>query len=368
MNRREFLQASTATAAYAAAQSTSAQTVAPGKPARLGFDTYSIRAFGWKDFQLLDYAASLKLDAIQFSSLGDYTSLEPEHLRKVRDRAAQLGILIDGGTGCICSLSKSFSKSGGSSEDALRKGLRACNLVGAKVMRCFMGAGSDRDDPAHLEACMAETIRACRAVRSEAMDLNVKIAIENHSGDMQAREVRAIIEAAGKEYVGSCLDSGNPMWVVEDPLVTMEVLGPYCVTMHTRDSVVFEHPRGASAQWVVLGEGVVDFPRFLEMKSRLCPDAPLHLEVITGRPPQVLPYLETDFWNRFPNAMAKDFARFVALAKHGHPLMTPMVIEDAPGTKRPEFTAALREQQRVDLEKSLEFAKKQLGAGIQWRG
>ena len=31
---------------------------------RLGLNTYSIRALRWHDLQLLEYAASLKLDAI----------------------------------------------------------------------------------------------------------------------------------------------------------------------------------------------------------------------------------------------------------------------------------------------------------------
>lgn len=38
--------------------------------------------------------------------------------------------------------------------------------------------------------------------------------------------------------------------------------------------------------------------------------------------------------------------------------MAPMVIEDAPGERIPEYQAALKRQQMVDLERSLEFAKK----------
>ena len=41
----------------------------------------------------------------------------------------------------------------------------------------------------------------------------------------------------------------------------------------------------------------------------------------------------------------------------GRPFMGNMVVEDAAGQKTPEFAAALREQQRIDLERSLEFAK-----------
>jgi hypothetical protein len=158
------------------------------------------------------------------------------------------------------------------------------------------------------------------------------------------------------------------MWVVEDPLVSLEVLAPYVVTSHVRDSAVYEHPRGAAAQWTALGDGSVDFHKFMERYRELCPKAAMQLEIITGRPPQVLPYLEPDFWKAFPKTKASEFARFVALAKNGHPFTGFMVVEDGAPQPLPEFTAALREQQRLDLERSFEYAKKSLGAGVRWRG
>ncbi len=147
----------------------------------------------------------------------------------------------------------------------------------------------------------------------------------------------------------------------------MEVLGPYAVTTHVRDSVVFEHPRGAAAQWVALGDGNVDWTAFLALYRQLCPHALLQLEIITGRPPLVLPYFERDWWQWFSKTPASEFVRFVEMAHKGGPYMGAMVIEDTPGTKPPEFTAALREQQRLDLERSLDFAEKQLGLGIRWK-
>jgi hypothetical protein len=184
---------------------------------------------------------------------------------------------------------------------------------------------------------------------------------------MQAREVKSLIEAAGKDFVGSCLDSGNPMWVVEDPLVALEILGPYVVTTHIRDSAVFEHPRGAAAQWVALGDGSVNFHRFVELYRKVCPHASMQLEIITGRPPTVLSCLEPDFWTVFPHMPAWEFARFVELAKSGHPYIGPMVIGGS-GKQPPAIEAALKEQQRTDLERSLEYAKKALGVGVRWRG
>ena len=44
-----------------------------------------------------------------------------------------------------------------------------------------------------------------------------------------------------------------------------------------------------------------------------------------------------------------------------------MIIADVPGKQPPEYRAALKEQQHVDLERSVEYAKKTLGLGIRWR-
>lgn len=337
-------------------------------PVKLGFDTYSMRAFKWKATQLLDYAGSLKLDTLQISSMGDYESYEPAYLQKIKEQAERLQIQIDAGMGCICPLSKAYSKNGPPAQDRILEGLRVAKAVGAKSMRCYQGASADRLGEPGIEACMEATIQTFRSVKSQAQDLGVKIALENHSGDMQAREVKTIIEEAGPDYVASCLDTGNPMWVIEDPFVTLETLAPYVVTTHVRDSAVFEVARGAAAQWVALGDGNVDFVKFVAEFRRLCPKSSMQLEVITGRPPTVLPYLEQDFWKAFPKMPAWEFARFVALAKSGHPFMGAMVIEDVPGKHPAVMMDALKEQQKVDLERSLEYAKKRLNVGVNWRG
>ncbi len=315
----------------------------------------------------LEYAGKLKLDAIQLSGVGDFESLEPAHLAKVKQRAKELKITLDGGTGCICPSSKAWSPKNGDPVEYLVQGMQVAKAIGSTSVRCFMGSFADRLGSVPIEAHMENTIKVFKAARSRALDLGVKIALENHAGDMQAWEVKVIIEESGKDYVAACLDAGNPIWVLEDPIVTMEVLGPYTVTTHIRDSVVYEHPRGAAAQWTAVGDGVVDFKKFLELQRKLCPQASVQLEIITGRPPQVLPYLEPDFWKALPKAKASEFARFVELAKRGRPFGGAMIIADVPGNKPAEYQAALKEQQKVDLERSLEYAKKTLGVGINWR-
>ncbi|HXF27969.1 MAG TPA: TIM barrel protein [Bryobacteraceae bacterium] len=363
MLRRTFLQTASGLPVIASL----AAAPPPQRSIPLGFDTYSLRAFRWKAPQLLEYASSQKLDTIQISSLGDYDSLEPPYLAKIRDKAHGLGIHIDAGIGCICPLSTGWNPKSGDPVQYILKGVGVAKAVGANSMRCFMGASADRRGKYGIAALMENTIKTFRSAAPQARDMGVKIALENHSGDMQAREVRTIIEESGKDIIASCLDTGNPMWVVEDPLVTLEVLGPYVVTTHVRDSVVFEHPRGAAAQWVALGDGIIDFHKFFDRFAQLCPNAKVQLEIITGRPPTVLPYFEDEFWKVFPDARSSEFARFVKLARDGHSYGGFMVIEDGDKNAPEEYHAALKAQQKRDLERSLDYAKNGLGIGIRWR-
>ncbi len=196
---------------------------------------------------------------------------------------------------------------------------------------------------------MEETVEVLRSVRGEAWESGVRIAIENHA-DLQARELKAVIEAAGADFVGACLDTGNPVWAVEDPHLTLETLAPYVVTTHVRDSVVFETDRGAAFQWVNLGEGCLDVARFVRDFQRLCPGAAMQLETISGGAPTSLPYLEPGFWKAFPKTPAWEFARFLEFAKRGAPAMMAPVAEPT------------GEQQRDDLERSIRTARAALVA------
>lgn len=349
MLRRTFLQS--APAALALGQTGAGR-------ARLGIDSYSIRAYRWKAIELLDYSGRIGLNTIQISSLGDYESLEPAHLQKVKDHAQRLGIEIDAGIGCICPTTTAYNPKSGDPVKTLAEGLRVAKAVGARALRCFMGSPADRRGKLPMEAHIEATVKVFRAARSEAVDLGVKIALENH-GDLEAVELKTICEEAGKDYAGCCYDAGNTGHVLEDPMETLEILAPYAVTSHFRDMAVFERPDGAAFQWLALGDGCVGMEAVMRRFRQLCPALPIQLEVITGRPPYPLPYLTAEFWKAFPKKNAASFARFVALAKKGQPFLGAMMIPHG-GKQPPEYDAAVKAQQRFDLERSVLFAKKVL--------
>lgn len=327
---------------------------------RLGYDTYSLRSWGLKAMEHLDFAARHGCNAIQISSLSDFESLEEAHLGKVRSRAAELGITIDAGTGCICPTARAWRSRAGDPAAHLARALKAARAAGARSLRCYLGDLEDRLHPNGIEFHMENTVQVLRSVRGLALETGVKIALENHSGDMQAWECRWLIEEAGRDFVAACLDTGNPIWCAEHPEVTLEILGPLAVTTHVRDTAIFPHPRGCAAQWTALGDGSIDLIRLAGLHKRFCPGAALHLEIITGRPPRVVPFYEDSFWKAFPKARAAELARFVSLVNGGSPLMKPMIIADTAGARPAEYEAALKRQQRLDLERSLAYAKEQM--------
>jgi hypothetical protein len=146
------------------------------------------------------------------------------------------------------------------------------------------------------------------------------------------------------------------------------VLAPYAITVHLRDSVVYEHPRGIAVQWVPLGEGNVDFPKIVATVRARATGVHLFVKPITGRPPEVLPIYDPAYWERFPEARARDFVRFLALAKRGGPYEGHVVTEDLYGKPvAPQFLSAVQYQQRDHVERGVAYARKTLGLGIRHR-
>ena len=325
----------------------------PAPKIKLGFDNFSVRAMNWKAHALLDYAASLKLDSILISDLDAYEDFSDSYLKDVGAKARDLGIELHAGTWSICPTSKFFKNKWGTAEEHLALGIRVAKALGSPVLRAILGMGDDRKPPGGIEARIADTVKVCKACQSRALDAGVKIAIENHAGDMQAWELVTLIEAAGREYVGATLDSGNATWTLEDPRESLEILGPYAATTGLRDSMVWEYADGAKVQWTPFGEGLIDAKAYFKRFAELCPGVPANLEIISGFAREI-PYLKDDFWQVWPKAKARDFAKFVAMAKRGKPM---------PPHKSPDAKAE-QEYQKSELERSLKYCKEVLGLGL----
>ncbi len=341
MRRREFL------AAAAAAPESSQLEGAP--LIKLGIDLFSLRSQGWTAFEYLDYCARLKAKVVHFSEIRFLGGLEADHLSRVRAHAAALGLEVEIGMRSICPSSKAFDPAQGTAEAQLTRMIESARLIGSPIVRAFLGTSADRAGPTPIEGHIENTVKVLRQVRSRVLDAGLKVAVENHSGDMQARELKTLIEEAGRDFVGACIDSGNPLWAIEDPHLTLATLAPYCLTSHLRDSAVWRVPEGAAVSWVRAGQGNVGIREWVRRFAELCPGRALSLEVIVTQP-RIFPFLEPKFWDGYRRTPAWEFSRFLAIAEKGTPRPASAPV--------PKEQAAARE--REDLEASFSFAEELL--------
>jgi sugar phosphate isomerase/epimerase len=317
MTRRTLLAASAA-----ALSGRAVGAPAEGGKVKFGLDLYSLRSQGWTPLQYLDYASKWGIRVVHFSEVRFLGSLEEQNLKEVRGHAEKLGIEVEIGMLSICPTSTLFDKSKGTAEEQLTRMAAAARIVGSPIVRCVLGSAADRTGAIPIEGHIENTVKVLHNVRSRIMDAGLKVAIENHAGDMQAREVKMLIEEAGTDFVGSCLDSGNPLWTIEDPHLTLETLAPYVLTSHVRDTAIWNTPQGIAVAWTRMGEGNIGIEDYIREYAAKCPERPLSLEIIvTGS--RFYNYRDPKFWDAYRKTPAWEFARFLALADKGTPRETP---------------------------------------------
>jgi sugar phosphate isomerase/epimerase len=353
LSRRSFLAAAVGlTAATSKSVSLFAQPVNP----RLGMDNFAVRAMRWKAKALIDYAASLALDSLFITDLEAFESFDEAPLQALRRYAAARRLQIQVGTWSICPTSKSFRPDWGTADEHLALGIRVARAVGSPVIRVVLGTWEDRLTDGGIDRHIEQTLKVCRGARSRALDAGVKIAIENHAGDLHSTELARLVEAAGTDYVGVNFDSGNALWALEDPIACLENLASHTLTTSLRDSAVWTSENGARVAWTAMGEGTIDQRAFFGRFRELCPKVPVHIETISGFSRE-LPYLQPDFWKAWPQMPARSLARFEALARAGH-AVAPWQPPAGRDKTKPE-----QDYQRAELERSIIYCRNELQLG-----
>jgi sugar phosphate isomerase/epimerase len=353
MQRRHFLTglaAATATVPLARAARPA------GPKISLGIDNFAVRAMAWKAPELIDYAASLKCDTLLISDLDALGSLDDANLRAIRRKADEAGIGLYAGSWSICPTSKSFRKNWGTAEEHLRLGLRVAKTLGSPVFRVVLGSMDDRKTEGGIRARIADTVAVLKACRADALAAGVKVAIENHAGDMHSWELLDLINAAGRDFVGANIDSGNAAWTLEDPMDVLETLGPVTLCSSLRDDMAWETPEGAAVQWTAAGEGLIDWKAYAARWAQLCPKTPIMIETISGGP-RMFPYKQPEFWRHYDKRPEK-LAKFEAMMRRGRQIPA---FKAPPG---PEGRKATQDHQRSELEKSIRYLRETVGLGL----
>jgi sugar phosphate isomerase/epimerase len=331
---------------------------APDEAVRLalGYDNYAVNAMGWDAGALIDYAVKLKVDTVFITDLKPLGDMKDGTLAEIRKKADDAGIAIYLGSWSICPTSTSFKNDWGTAEDHLRLGIRVSKALGSPVFRVVLGAGRDRGTEGGITARIADTVKVLKACEAESRDSGVKVAMENHSGDMHSLELKSLVEAAGPEFVGVNYDSGNALWTMEDPLQALENVGRYVLTTSLRDGAVWESEHGVTVQWTAMGEGDIDWKPFFKRFVELCPKAPVQIETISGFNRE-LKVKDEAFWKNWPEGKPAGYEKFLAMAAKGTARKPWKAPKGADGGE------ARREYQRGEVERSIAYCRDELGLG-----
>ncbi len=317
---------------------------------KIGVELGCIAASRWTPYQYLDYFKKAGIEAAQFNegTLGIKGEPDEGELRKIRAYAEERGVVLWAFSGAsICPASTGFNARRGTAEQQIGQGLRIAKILGARSLRVVLGSFKDRPE---IGRCLESMTQVIRNVRPQVRDSGVKLALENHNADLQAREIKALIEDVGSDTLGVCLDAGNPLAIMEDPHLTLELLGPYATTSHVRDTAVWRVPEGVALRWVNMGEGNVDIDGWVKTFVKMHPEQPLTFENLPMPKPRMVNVFGPDALRYFPKMPAADLARYLALAERGKPM--------ADGAVTPPRDRG--EQQRADLEVCVRYTRKLL--------
>jgi sugar phosphate isomerase/epimerase len=222
-------------------------------------------------------------------------------LAAVRQQAETLGLFIE------------LSAPPGSlaSAEAYSEVARIARGVGASRLRMALLSGRRYETFESMAAWRVFADRWTRGLPAIAPAIDrerLQVGIENHK-DWLAVELAGILRGIGSEYLGACVDFGNNLSLLEDPMATVEALAPYAVTTHLKDMAVRVDGEGFELSEVPLGEGVLPVPRMIETIRRARPDVHFCLEMIT-RDPLAVPYKRDAYWVAFETKDAPAVAAF----------------------------------------------------------
>jgi sugar phosphate isomerase/epimerase len=198
---------------------------------------------------LLQKAVELGVSVVQIADNLPLDWLDAGELDALASRAGALGIEIEAGTRGI-------------RPDHLRTYVRIAERVGARFLRTLIDAAGHRPDEDEAVACL-------RAVAADLKATGVTLGIENHDR-FRAVTLRRIVERAGSENIGVCLDTANSLGCGEGIEQVAACLAPLVVNLHVKDFAArrLPHNKGFIVEGCPAGEGLVDVPALIDVLRR----------------------------------------------------------------------------------------------------
>jgi sugar phosphate isomerase/epimerase len=194
--------------------------------------------------------------------------------------------------------------------------VQSAKQCGATVLRTTLMDGRRYevfDTAEAFRRFQEQSWQALLLARPVAEKHDVKLAVENHK-DLRSGELADVLKRLDSRHVGACVDTGNNIALLEDPLEVVETLAPYALSSHIKDMGVEEYAEGFLLAEVPLGTGFLDMPKIIDTLRRARPEIRFNLEMIT-RDPLRVPCLSKKYWATFADLPGRHLANTLAMVR-----------------------------------------------------
>lgn len=141
----------------------------------------------------------------------------------------------------------------------------------------------------------------------------LRLAVENHKDERLVERLETL-KSLGSEYIGACVDVGNDLSFLEDPMEVVEAYAPWAFSVHLKDMAVEEYADGFLLAEVPLGQGLLDVAALVRVLRRHQPHVRFSLEMIT-RDPLKVPCLTDRYWAAMGDVPARYLARTLRMVR-----------------------------------------------------
>ena len=251
------------------------------RPLRLGMHTYTLHFFGFgeswgfgKDYyfdqvmslyELMDLAEKWELDGLQITKVDLLATkaedpFGDENLKKVAQAAKDHGLFLEFNSSFHAG---SDSRVNCTVEEALHIG----HMLDAELVKFSLDILRPRElygSCMHPDVMvqMADRYNQFKAAMPLIEEYGMQIAIENHT-DTFADEILWIVDKLNHPLIGTCVDTMNPLQVIENPYDVMEKMLPRAYCCHFSDDIIVVDPLGVHDIGAAHGQGSMDCPQMV---------------------------------------------------------------------------------------------------------
>lgn len=271
---------------------------------------------------------------------------DDDYCRKLRETIERSGLYLE---------AQSSLPSTDADGERFERELVSATKSGGTILRTAMLGGRRYEifnSAADFDAFAKKSWNALVRAEPLARKHRIKIAIENHK-DWLIPDLVGILRKISSEYVGICVDTGNSIALLEDPMEVVEAYAPWAFSTHIKDMAVADFEDGFLLFEVPLGKGILDLKAIIARIEAANPQIRWNLEMIT-RDPLKIPYLKDKYWATFAEMPASQLAKAVAFLRQ-YRSKVPL----------PQTTGLSNEQKREledqNVRESLGYARTHLG-------